>query len=161
MNCPRLCVPPLDRKRRRRKRLLPRRRSKLRSLRLRPRWLRPPMISILGNHLAHHFLVETGVRSSVMELMNLFTFVLLKSWRCQEARQRASVEVPSSSHIRSSSSSHLVRIDPRHKPVLRERLFFGALAAAFAHGAYLVYPLVATMNDVCIDLGVLCFFFCL
>lgn len=35
----------------------------------------------------------------------------------------------------------LVRIALRHKPVLRDRLFYGVLAGAFAHGTYLVYPL--------------------
>ncbi|KAG0454793.1 hypothetical protein HPP92_024085 [Vanilla planifolia] len=34
----------------------------------------------------------------------------------------------------------LIRIGLRHKPVLRDRLFFGVLAGAFAHGTYLVYP---------------------
>uniref|UniRef100_M1AS48 Uncharacterized protein n=1 Tax=Solanum tuberosum TaxID=4113 RepID=M1AS48_SOLTU len=34
-----------------------------------------------------------------------------------------------------------VRIALRHKPVLRDRLFYGVLAGAFAHGTYLVYPL--------------------
>lgn len=33
-----------------------------------------------------------------------------------------------------------VRIGLRRKPVLRDRLFFGVLAGAFAHGTYLVYP---------------------
>ncbi|URE11496.1 hypothetical protein MUK42_22870 [Musa troglodytarum] len=36
----------------------------------------------------------------------------------------------------------LIRIGLRHNPVMRERLFFGVLAGAFAHGAYLVYPFV-------------------
>ncbi|XP_074580158.1 uncharacterized protein LOC141836544 [Curcuma longa] len=35
----------------------------------------------------------------------------------------------------------LIRIGLRHNPVLRERVFFGALAVAFAHGAYLVTDL--------------------
>ncbi|KAK9697779.1 hypothetical protein RND81_08G060900 [Saponaria officinalis] len=34
----------------------------------------------------------------------------------------------------------LIRITLKHKPVLRDRLFFGVLAGAFIHGTYLVYP---------------------
>lgn len=34
----------------------------------------------------------------------------------------------------------LVRIALRKNPVLRDRLFYGVLAGAFAHGLYLVYP---------------------
>ncbi|KAL3830003.1 hypothetical protein ACJIZ3_018805 [Penstemon smallii] len=34
----------------------------------------------------------------------------------------------------------LIRISLRHKPVLRDRLFTAAMAGAFAHGLYLVYP---------------------
>ncbi|XP_057420774.1 uncharacterized protein LOC130714831 isoform X2 [Lotus japonicus] len=33
----------------------------------------------------------------------------------------------------------LIRIALRHKPVVRDRLFFAVLAGAFAHGSYLVY----------------------
>ena len=33
-----------------------------------------------------------------------------------------------------------VRITLRRNPVLRDRLFYGVLAGAFAHGTYLVYP---------------------
>jgi len=32
-----------------------------------------------------------------------------------------------------------VRIGLRNNPVLRDRLFYGVLAGAFAHGAYLMY----------------------
>ncbi|XP_059318571.1 uncharacterized protein LOC132068842 isoform X1 [Lycium ferocissimum] len=32
----------------------------------------------------------------------------------------------------------LIRIALRHKPVVRDRLFYGVLAGAFAHGTYLV-----------------------
>lgn len=39
-----------------------------------------------------------------------------------------------------------VRIALRHKPVLRDRLFYGVLAGAFAHGTYLVYPLSHPLN---------------
>ncbi|XP_055822886.1 uncharacterized protein LOC129891526 [Solanum dulcamara] len=35
----------------------------------------------------------------------------------------------------------LIRIALRHKPVLRDRLFYGVLAGAFAHGTYLVTDL--------------------
>ncbi|XP_020097328.1 uncharacterized protein LOC109716355 [Ananas comosus] len=35
----------------------------------------------------------------------------------------------------------LIRIGLRHNPVVRDRLFFGVLAGAFAHGAYLVTDL--------------------
>ncbi|KAL5661702.1 hypothetical protein ACJX0J_028827, partial [Zea mays] len=31
----------------------------------------------------------------------------------------------------------LIRIGLRHNPVVRDRLFYGVLAGAFAHGAYL------------------------
>ncbi|KAK6941613.1 hypothetical protein RJ641_026990 [Dillenia turbinata] len=34
----------------------------------------------------------------------------------------------------------LIRIAFRRNPVLRDRLFYGTLAGAFAHGFYLVYP---------------------
>ncbi|XP_038699038.1 uncharacterized protein LOC119996467 isoform X1 [Tripterygium wilfordii] len=34
----------------------------------------------------------------------------------------------------------LIRLSLRRNPVLRDRLFFGVLVGAFAHGAYLVYP---------------------
>ncbi|KAJ4752304.1 SH3/FCH domain protein [Rhynchospora pubera] len=34
----------------------------------------------------------------------------------------------------------LIRIGFRHNPVLRDRLFYGVLAGAFAHGTYLMYP---------------------
>ncbi|WMV36337.1 hypothetical protein MTR67_029722, partial [Solanum verrucosum] len=40
----------------------------------------------------------------------------------------------------------LIRIALRHKPVLRDRLFYGVLAGAFAHGTYLVYPLSHPLN---------------
>ncbi|MQL88866.1 hypothetical protein Taro_021438 [Colocasia esculenta] len=36
----------------------------------------------------------------------------------------------------------LIRIGLRRNPVVRDRLFYGVLAGAFAHGAYLGYPLV-------------------
>ncbi|CAL4902701.1 unnamed protein product [Urochloa decumbens] len=32
----------------------------------------------------------------------------------------------------------LIRIGLRHNPVVRDRLFYGVLAGAFAHGAYLI-----------------------
>ncbi|XP_019707426.1 uncharacterized protein [Elaeis guineensis] len=32
----------------------------------------------------------------------------------------------------------LIRIGLRHNPVWRDRLFYGVLAGAFAHGAYLI-----------------------
>lgn len=35
----------------------------------------------------------------------------------------------------------LIRIALRHKPVIRDRLFYGVLAGAFAHGAYLISDL--------------------
>jgi hypothetical protein len=35
-----------------------------------------------------------------------------------------------------------VRIGLRHNPVVRDRLFYGVLAGAFAHGAYLMYVLL-------------------
>lgn len=35
----------------------------------------------------------------------------------------------------------LIRIALRHKPVLRDRLFYGVLAGAFAHGTYLLTDL--------------------
>ncbi|KAL6608301.1 hypothetical protein ACP70R_041364 [Stipagrostis hirtigluma subsp. patula] len=35
----------------------------------------------------------------------------------------------------------LIRIGLRHNPVLRDRLFYGVLAGAFAHGAYLISEL--------------------
>ncbi|XP_078428861.1 SH3/FCH domain protein [Wolffia australiana] len=35
----------------------------------------------------------------------------------------------------------LIRITLRRNPVLRDRLFYGVLAGAFAHGAYLVTDL--------------------
>ncbi|XP_039142859.1 uncharacterized protein LOC120280177 [Dioscorea cayenensis subsp. rotundata] len=35
----------------------------------------------------------------------------------------------------------LIRIALRHNPVWRDRLFFGVLTGAFAHGAYLVSEL--------------------
>jgi hypothetical protein len=34
-----------------------------------------------------------------------------------------------------------VRIGLRHNPVWRDRLFYGVLAGAFAHGTYLMYVL--------------------
>lgn len=37
-------------------------------------------------------------------------------------------------------SLFLVRIALRKNPVLRDRLFYGVLAGAFAHGLYLMYP---------------------
>uniref|UniRef100_A0A0E0HA93 Uncharacterized protein n=1 Tax=Oryza nivara TaxID=4536 RepID=A0A0E0HA93_ORYNI len=33
----------------------------------------------------------------------------------------------------------LIRIGLRHNPVWRDRLFYGVLAGAFAHGTYLIY----------------------
>nr|CAB3460390.1 unnamed protein product [Digitaria exilis] len=36
----------------------------------------------------------------------------------------------------------LIRIGLRQNPVLRDRLFYGVLAGAFAHGAYLMYVLL-------------------
>nr|GLL20538.1 uncharacterized protein LOC109186828 [Ipomoea trifida] len=33
----------------------------------------------------------------------------------------------------------LIRISLRHNPVVRDRLFYGVLAGAFAHGLYLMY----------------------
>ncbi|KAG6431676.1 hypothetical protein SASPL_109758 [Salvia splendens] len=47
----------------------------------------------------------------------------------------------------------LIRISLRHKPVLRDRLFTVALAGAFAHGLYLVYPL---MMSLCVCICVVC-----
>ncbi|KAG0517189.1 hypothetical protein BDA96_09G066900 [Sorghum bicolor] len=35
----------------------------------------------------------------------------------------------------------LIRIGLRHNPVVRDRLFYGVLAGAFAHGAYLISEL--------------------
>ncbi|XP_008785323.1 uncharacterized protein LOC103703984 [Phoenix dactylifera] len=35
----------------------------------------------------------------------------------------------------------LIRIGLRHNPVLRDRLFYGVLAGAFAHGTYLITDL--------------------
>ncbi|KAI0492128.1 hypothetical protein M5K25_024571 [Dendrobium thyrsiflorum] len=35
----------------------------------------------------------------------------------------------------------LIRIGLRRKPVLRDRLFYGVLAGAFAHGTYLITDL--------------------
>ncbi|KAH7431236.1 hypothetical protein KP509_08G038700 [Ceratopteris richardii] len=35
----------------------------------------------------------------------------------------------------------LIRITLRHRPVVRDRLFFGVLAGALAHGVYLVTDL--------------------
>ncbi|KAJ4826928.1 hypothetical protein Tsubulata_025543 [Turnera subulata] len=34
----------------------------------------------------------------------------------------------------------LIRIGLRRNPVLRDRLFYGVLAGAFAHGMYVMYP---------------------
>ncbi|XP_039799346.1 uncharacterized protein LOC120664277 isoform X1 [Panicum virgatum] len=36
----------------------------------------------------------------------------------------------------------LIRIGLRSNPVLRDRLFYGVLAGAFAHGAYLMHPFI-------------------
>ncbi|VFQ77219.1 unnamed protein product [Cuscuta campestris] len=35
----------------------------------------------------------------------------------------------------------LIRISLRHNPVVRDRLFYGVLAGAFAHGLYLISEL--------------------
>ncbi|KAL9242412.1 hypothetical protein vseg_016407 [Gypsophila vaccaria] len=35
----------------------------------------------------------------------------------------------------------LIRITMKHKPVMRDRLFYGVLAGAFIHGTYLVTDL--------------------
>ncbi|OEL26535.1 hypothetical protein BAE44_0012442 [Dichanthelium oligosanthes] len=40
----------------------------------------------------------------------------------------------------------LIRIGLRHKPVLRDRLFYGVLAGAFAHGAYLMYVVLLSLR---------------
>ncbi|OAY77582.1 hypothetical protein ACMD2_07308, partial [Ananas comosus] len=45
----------------------------------------------------------------------------------------------------------LIRIGLRHNPVVRDRLFFGVLAGAFAHGAYLVYPSFSLTNSILVQ----------
>ena len=42
-----------------------------------------------------------------------------------------------------------VRIGLRHNPVVRDRLFYGVLAGAFAHGAYLMYVFLHTLSLAC------------
>jgi predicted small integral membrane protein len=39
-------------------------------------------------------------------------------------------------------STGAVRIGLRHNPVWRDRLFYGVLVSAFAHGTYLMYVFV-------------------
>ncbi|RAL37246.1 hypothetical protein DM860_004168 [Cuscuta australis] len=42
----------------------------------------------------------------------------------------------------------LIRISLRHNPVVRDRLFYGVLAGAFAHGLYLIS--ISTYNTMCL-----------